>query len=158
MNKLNDKKTRIESFDVDHTELLPGVYERKKQSSKGVNIITYDIRMTRPNTEPPMDTAIIHTIEHMIATYLRIHSNYSDDVVYFGPMGCRTGFYLVMLGEYPLDEIIDLLIACFKFVCEYEGDVPGATIIECGNYLDINLAMAQYVAKHYLENVLLNIK
>ncbi len=151
---MNDKK-RIESFDVDHTTLLPGIYERKIQNLGEHVIITYDIRMFKPNREPVMDTATIHTVEHLIATYLRIHSDYADDVIYFGPMGCRTGFYLVMAGDYPLDEIKQLLIDSFEFVCDFEGEVPGASEIECGNYLDINLPMSKYTARHYLDHVLL---
>lgn len=154
MESSNAQTKKIESFNIDHKKLLPGVYKRKQQYVDNVVITTYDIRMTRPNREPVMDTSTIHAIEHIIATYLRMHSDYSEDIVYFGPMGCRTGFYLVMIGDHEIDKITRLLLDAFTYVCEYTGDVVGATIEECGNYLDINLPMAKHVSEIFINRVL----
>ena len=115
------------------------------------------IRMTRPNMEPVMNTAEMHTIEHLGATYLRNHDEYKDKIVYFGPMGCRTGFYLIIAGDLESKDIVPLLTDMYKFMASYTGDIPGASAIECGNYLDQNLPMANYLAKKYLDNVLTNI-
>ena len=139
---------KITSFTVDHLKLLPGLYVSRVDEMDGFYFTTFDIRVTRPNFEPVMDTPAIHTIEHLAATYFR---NYHEDkTMYFGPMGCRTGFYLIYKGNLKADDVIEDIKACFKFIEEFEGDIPGASPIECGNYLDMNLEMAKYYAKKYL--------
>ncbi len=120
-------------------------------------VTTFDIRMTRPNFEPVMNTAEIHTLEHLGATFLRNHEEWSDKIIYFGPMGCRTGFYLLLAGDYESEDIISLLREMFEFVCHFEGEIPGAAPEACGNYLDQNLPMAKYLAEKYLEHVLTGI-
>lgn len=144
----------IASFTVDHLTLLPGVYVSRKDSTGQDIVTTFDIRMTRPNYEPVMNTAEVHTIEHLGATFLRNHEKWADKVVYFGPMGCRTGFYLIVAGNYESDQMIPLLRELFEFIRDYEGTVPGASPKECGNYLDLNLPMAKYLAERYLDQVL----
>ena len=131
----------ITSFTVDHWKLLPGVYVSRKDCTGTDIVTTFDIRMTRPNFEPVMNTAEIHAIEHLGATFLRNHPKMGEKIVYFGPMGCRTGFYLILAGDYESAE-------------DYEGDIPGASPKECGNYLDLNLPMAKYIANKYLSEVL----
>lgn len=148
---------KITSFTIDHLRLLPGVYVSRKDNFSGSVITTFDLRMTRPNFEPVMNTADIHTIEHLGATFLRNHKEYGDKTVYFGPMGCRTGFYLLLAGDYSSKDIMPLMIEMYEFIRDYEGDVPGASAKDCGNYLDLNLSMAKYLADKYLENVLYNI-
>lgn len=149
---------KIASFTVNHLTLLPGVYVSRRDvipcgDDKAV-ATTFDLRMTRPNFEPVMNTAEVHTLEHLGATYLRNHPDYKDKVVYFGPMGCRTGFYLILAGDYESRDILDLLKDMYQFMADFTGEVPGAAAKDCGNYLDMNLPMAKYVAKNYLENVL----
>ena len=147
----------IKSFTVDHKRLLPGVYVSRKDSTGHDVVTTFDIRMTRPNFEPVMNTAEIHTLEHLGATFLRNHEEWGDKIIYFGPMGCRTGFYLLLAGDYESEDIISLLREMFEFVCHYEGEIPGAAPEACGNYLDQNLPMAKYLAEKYLEHVLTGI-
>lgn len=147
----------IKSFTVDHKRLLPGVYVSRKDSTGHDVVTTFDIRMTRPNLEPVMNTAEIHTLEHLGATFLRNHEEWSDKIIYFGPMGCRTGFYLLLAGDYESEDIISLLREMFEFVCHFEGEIPGAAPEACGNYLDQNLPMAKYLAEKYLEHVLTGI-
>ena len=147
---------KIASFTIDHTKLLPGIYVSRKDNVNGNVITTFDLRVTRPNYEPVMNTAEIHTIEHLAATYLRNHDYYKEKTIYFGPMGCRTGFYLLLAGDYESGDILELMKDMFKFISEYDGEVPGASAMDCGNYLDMNLPMAKYVAKKYLDNVLYN--
>ncbi|HJA11921.1 MAG TPA: S-ribosylhomocysteine lyase [Candidatus Mediterraneibacter merdipullorum] len=148
---------KIASFTVDHLRLLPGVYVSRKDTVNGAVITTYDIRMTKPNDEPVMNTAEVHAIEHLGATFLRNHETYRDRVIYFGPMGCRTGFYLLLSGDDDSADIVPLLKEMFAFIAGYEGDIPGASPKDCGNYLDMNLPMARYLARRYLDNVLLSI-
>lgn len=148
---------KIASFTVDHLRLLPGVYVSRKDTVNGAVITTYDIRMTKPNDEPVMNTAEVHAIEHLGATFLRNHETYRDRVIYFGPMGCRTGFYLLLAGGDDSADIVPLLKEMFAFIAGYEGDIPGASPKDCGNYLDMNLPMARYLARRYLDNVLLSI-
>ncbi len=145
---------KIVSFTVDHMRLLPGVYVSRKDSTGQDVVTTFDIRMTRPNFEPVMNTAEVHTIEHLGATFLRNHEKWGEKVIYFGPMGCRTGFYLILAGDYESDQIIPLLREMYEFIRQYEGEIPGATAEECGNYLDQNLPMAKYLAERFLDNVL----
>ena len=147
----------IKSFTVDHKSLLPGVYVSRKDSTGHDVVTTFDIRMTRPNFEPVMNTAEIHTLEHLGATFLRNHEEWGDKIIYFGPMGCRTGFYLLLAGDYESEDIISLLREMFEFVCHFEGEIPGAAPEACGNYLDQNLPMAKYLAEKYLEHVLTGI-
>ncbi|MBC5714976.1 S-ribosylhomocysteine lyase [Roseburia sp. BX1005] len=147
---------KIASFTVNHLTLLPGVYVSRKDHIGAETVTTFDIRMTRPNYEPVMNTAEVHTIEHLGATFLRNHKEFSDRVVYFGPMGCRTGFYLLLAGDYESKDIIDLLKEMFVFMRDFKGEVPGAAARDCGNYLDMNLPMANYLAKKYYEEVLCN--
>ena len=139
----------IKSFTVDHKRLLPGVYVSRKDSTGHDVVTTFDIRMTRPNFEPVMNTAEIHTLEHLGATFLRNHEEWGDKIIYFGPMGCRTGFYLLLAGDYESEDIISLLREMFEFVCHFEGEIPGAAPEACGNYLDQNLPMAKYLAEKY---------
>lgn len=147
----------IKSFTVDHKRLLPGVYVSRKDSTGHDVVTTFDIRMTRPNFEPVMNTAEIHTLEHLGATFLRNHEEWGDKIIYFGPMGCRTGFYLLLAGDYESEDIISLLREMFEFVCHFEREIPGAAPEACGNYLDQNLPMAKYLAEKYLEHVLTGI-
>ena len=148
---------KIASFTVNHIDLLPGIYVSRIDTIGSEVLTTYDLRFKRPNLEPVMNTAEIHTIEHLAATYLRNHPTFADETIYFGPMGCRTGFYLILKGERTSKEIVPLITELFQFVADFEGDVPGASPRDCGNYLDMNLPMAKYVAKKYVENVLLSI-
>lgn len=120
-------------------------------------ITTFDLRMTSPNEEPVMNTAEVHTIEHLAATYLRNDPQYKDITVYFGPMGCRTGFYLLLAGDYESKDIVGLVTAMYEFIRDFQGEVPGASPKDCGNYLDMNLGMANYLAKKYLDEVLYKI-
>ena len=148
---------KIASFTINHLKLLPGVYVSRKDKFNDVVLTTFDLRMTRPNCEPVMNTAEIHAIEHLAATFLRNHKDFADKTVYFGPMGCRTGFYLILSGDYEAKDIVGLLTEMYKFIADFEGDIPGASARDCGNYLDMNLPMAKYLAKKYLNDVLLNI-
>ena len=148
---------KIASFTINHLKLLPGVYVSRKDKFNDVVLTTFDLRMTRPNCEPVMNTAEIHAIEHLAATFLRNHKDFADKTVYFGPMGCRTGFYLILSGDYESKDIVGLLTEMYKFIADFEGDIPGASARDCGNYLDMNLPMAKYLAKKYLNDVLLNI-
>lgn len=147
----------ITSFTIDHMKLLPGLYVSRKDTVSSNVLTTFDIRVTRPNFEPVMNTAEIHTIEHLAATYLRNHKEYGERIVYFGPMGCRTGFYLILAGDYESRDIVELIQELFIFIRDFDGDVPGAAPEECGNYLDMNLNMAKYIASNYYENVLKDI-
>lgn len=148
---------KITSFTIDHLKLLPGLYVSRKDRVGSEVITTFDIRITRPNYEPVMNTAEVHTIEHLGATFLRNDKEYKEKVIYFGPMGCRTGFYLVLAGDYTSKDILSLVTRMFEFMKDFEGDVPGACAKDCGNYLDMNLNMAKYVCKKYYNEVLNNI-
>jgi len=149
---------KIASFTVNHLNLFPGIYVSRKDYVGNETITTFDLRLTKPNEEPVMNTAEIHTIEHLAATYLRNDKTYGDKTIYFGPMGCRTGFYLLLAGDYESKDIIELIQQLFTFIRDFEGEVPGSAARDCGNYLDMNLPMAKWVAKRYLENTLLCIK
>jgi S-ribosylhomocysteine lyase len=148
---------KIASFTIDHLKLLPGIYVSRKDNVGDSVVTTFDIRVTRPNFEPVMNTAEIHTIEHLAATFLRNHKDYGSKIVYFGPMGCRTGFYLILAGDYESADIVDLIREMFVFIRDYNGDVPGASAKDCGNYLDMNLPMANFVADKFVREVLDNI-
>ena len=149
---------KIASFTIDHNKLKPGLYVSRKDHVAGAVITTFDIRMTSPNEEPVMNTAEVHTMEHLGATFLRNKEGVKDDVVYFGPMGCRTGFYLLLAGDLTSKDIVPLMKEMFAFIRDFEGEVPGATPSDCGNYLDMNLPMAKYLAGKYLKEILTDIR
>lgn len=148
---------KITSFTIDHNKLQPGVYVSRKDTVGAEMITTFDLRMTSPNEEPVMNTAEVHTIEHLGATFLRNHPQYKDKTIYFGPMGCRTGFYLLLAGNLSSADIVPLMKEMYEFIRDFEGQVPGADPKDCGNYLDMNLGMAKYLAKKYLDEVLYGI-
>lgn len=148
---------KITSFTIDHIKLQPGIYVSRKDPVGGSIVTTFDLRMTSPNEEPVMNTAEVHTIEHLGATYLRNDPQYKDKTVYFGPMGCRTGFYLLLAGDYESKDIVELITKMFEFIRDFKDEVPGASPKDCGNYLDMNLGMANYLAKKYLDEVLYQI-
>lgn len=148
-----DENGLIASFTVDHERLQPGIYLSRMDTdpATGSIVTTFDIRMTAPNMEPVLDTATIHAIEHLGATYLRNESNIRERVVYFGPMGCRTGFYLIVFGGYRPEDAVDTVRDMFRHIASYEGEVPGAKPAECGNWHDIDLNMARWAAVRFLE-------
>lgn len=148
---------KIASFTIDHIKLQPGIYVSRKDRVGEECITTFDLRMTSPNEEPVMNTAEVHTIEHLGATFLRNDPEVADKTIYFGPMGCRTGFYLLLAGDLESKDIVELMQRMFIFIRDFEGEVPGAAARDCGNYLDMNLNMAKYLAGKYYENVLKNI-
>ncbi|MBF1337127.1 MAG: S-ribosylhomocysteine lyase [Leptotrichia sp.] len=148
---------RIASFQVDHVRLNRGLYVSRIDEINGNYLTSFDIRMKLPNREPVINIAELHTMEHLGATFLRNHPIWKEQIVYFGPMGCRTGFYLILKGKLESKDIVDLMKELYKFMAEFKGDIPGATAIECGNYLDQNLPMANYEAKKYLEETLENL-
>jgi S-ribosylhomocysteine lyase len=146
---------KITSFTIDHIKLQPGLYVSRKDKVGSETLTTFDLRVTKPNDEPVMNTADVHTIEHLAATYLRNEPDWKDRVIYFGPMGCRTGFYLILAGDLNSRDVLELVKDCFRFVRDFRGDVPGASAKDCGNYLDMNLPMANYWGAKYavlLEN------
>ena len=145
---------KITSFTIDHLRLLPGIYVSRKDHAGDTVVTTFDIRITRPNYEPVTNTAEVHTIEHLRATFLRNQEDWKDRVLYFGPMGCRTGFYLLLTGDYESVDIVPLMKEMFTFMRDFEGQVPGAAAKDCGNYLDMNLPMTRYLADRYLKEVL----
>ena len=147
---------KITSFTIDHLRLQPGLYVSRKDTAGGQTVTTFDLRLTSPNEEPVMNTAEVHTMEHLAATYLRNEPTWKGKVLYFGPMGCRTGFYLLLFGNYSSRQVLPLVTDCFRFIRDYQGAVPGASPRDCGNYLDMNLPMANYWGKKYtnlLENI-----
>ncbi len=148
---------KITSFTIDHIKLEPGVYVSRKDHVGQEVITTFDLRMTSPNDEPVMNTAEVHTIEHLAATYLRNDPQYGDKTIYFGPMGCRTGFYLLLAGDYESKDIVKLVTELYEFIRDFKGEVPGASPKDCGNYLDMNLGMANYLADRYLKQTLYKI-
>lgn len=149
---------KIESFTVNHDLLNPGIYVSRKDYVDNSAITTFDIRMKKPNIEPVLDNPAIHTLEHLVATYLRCENHeYSKNVIYFGPMGCRTGMYLILGKDLVSKDIVNLVKDMFQFVIDFDGELPGNTSIECGNYLDHNMAIAKWEAKKYME-ILNNIK
>lgn len=140
---------KITSFTIDHLNLLPGLYVSRKDRVGQEIVTTFDLRLTRPNFEPVMNTAEVHTMEHLAATYLRNEPQWKEKVLYFGPMGCRTGFYLLLAGDYDSRQVLPLVRGCFQFIRDYRDAVPGASARDCGNYLDMNLPMANYYADRY---------
>ena len=149
---------KITSFTIDHIKLQPGVYVSRKDPEGNEIITTFDLRMTSLNEEPVMNTAEMHTIEHLAATYLRNHKEFGKKIIYFGPMGCRTGFYLLLAGDFESKDIVPLMVEMWEFIRDFKDEVPGASAKDCGNYLDMNLGMANYLAKKYLDEVLYDIK
>ncbi len=147
---------KITSFTIDHIKLQPGLYVSRKDKVGTETVTTFDLRLTSPNEEPVMNTAEMHTMEHLAATYLRNAPDWKSRVLYFGPMGCRTGFYLLLAGDYESCQVVDLVRDCFAFIRDFRGEVPGASARDCGNYLDMNLPMANYWGAKYtalLENI-----
>lgn len=147
---------KIASFTINHLTLLPGVYVSRKDKIGSETLTTFDLRITAPNREPVMNTAEMHAIEHLAATYLRSHPQWQDNVIYFGPMGCRTGFYLILSGDLTSEDVLPLIISTFEFIRDFTDEIPGASAKDCGNYLDMNLPMANFLANHYLETALYN--
>ena len=142
---------KIASFTIDHIKLKPGLYVSRKDAIGNETVTTFDLRITSPNDEPVMDTASIHAMEHLGATYLRNNELWGDLVIYFGPMGCRTGFYLLLAGDLSSEAILPLVTGCFKFIAEFEGEIPGASAKDCGNYTDMDLPIARLWARRYYE-------
>lgn len=142
---------KITSFTIDHLRLQPGLYVSRKDRVGAETVTTFDLRLTKPNDEPVMNTAEVHTMEHLAATYLRNEPAWKDRVLYFGPMGCRTGFYLLLAGDYSSSDVLELVKDCFRFIRDFRDEVPGASAKDCGNYLDMNLPMANYWGRKYVE-------
>ena len=142
---------KIASFTVDHIRLQPGIYVSRRDAVGAETVTTFDLRMTSPNEEPVLNTAEVHTMEHLGATWLRNHPQWKDKVLYFGPMGCRTGFYLLLAGQWDSADVVQPVTDMFRFIRDFRGDVPGASAKDCGNYLDMNLPMANFVAARYLQ-------
>lgn len=145
---------KIPSFNVNHLNLLRGIYVSRKDSIGEAFLTTFDLRMKVPNKEPVINTSELHTIEHIGATFLRNHAQWADKTIYFGPMGCRTGFYVIFKGDLCSKDVAPIITEMFQFIAQFSGDVPGASARDCGNYLDINLPMAKYEAEKYLSEVL----
>lgn len=141
---------KIASFTIDHLRLRPGLYVSRKDRIGAETVTTFDLRITAPNIEPVMNTAEVHAIEHLGATYLRNDPTWKDRVVYFGPMGCRTGFYLLLSGDLESEDVLPLVADTFRFIRDFSGEIPGASAKDCGNYLDMNLPMAQFYARRYV--------
>ena len=141
---------KIASFTIDHLRLRPGLYVSRKDRLGAETVTTFDLRITAPNIEPVMNTAEVHAMEHLGATYLRNDPTWKDRVVYFGPMGCRTGFYLLLSGDLASEDGLPLVADTFRFIRDFSGEIPGASAKDCGNYLDMNLPMAQFYARRYV--------
>lgn len=152
----NVKMNKIASFTVNHLDLLQGIYVSRKDYIGEEVITTFDLRFTRPNLEPPMDNPGIHTIEHLVATFLRNHAEWSSKTIYFGPMGCRTGFYVIFAGDLQSEDIINVMREAAEFVIEYQGQIPGYSPRDCGNYLDNNLELAKIYMRKFKNEVLDN--
>ena len=146
---------RIESFKINHLTLKSGLYVSRRDFKGNVCVTTFDLRLSEPNSEPAVDVAALHTIEHLGATYLR-NSERKNDIVYFGPMGCRTGCYLLMFGNLDSNDVLPLTLSMCDFIINYEGEIPGASPEQCGNYSEQNLAMAKYYIERYKSRLLEN--
>lgn len=142
---------KITSFTIDHIKLQPGLYVSRKDPVGGETVTTFDLRLTSPNEEPVMNTAEVHAMEHIAATFLRNEPTWKDKVLYFGPMGCRTGFYLLLKGDLSSRDALPLVKDCFRYIANYRGEIPGASAKDCGNYLDMNLPMANYWGRKYAD-------
>ena len=149
---------KIPSFTIAHNQLLRGIYVSRKDVVGNEVVTTFDIRMKAPNREPALHVGALHTIEHLAATYLRNDAKWKDRVVYWGPMGCLTGNYLLLRGDYRSEDIVELMQRTFDFVANFEGEIPGAQAKDCGNYLLHDLPMARWEARKYLTEVLMQIK
>lgn len=149
---------KVASFTIDHDRLLRGIYVSRKDKAGDCILTTFDIRIKRPNIEPPLETSAIHTMEHLMAVYLRGNKQWEDKIIYVGPMGCRTGMYLILKGDLTSRDILELMRDTFKYMADFEGEVPATTSGECGNYLDHNLTFCKYESKKFLEEVLTDIK
>lgn len=149
---------KIASFTIDHTTLLRGIYVSRKDHVGDQTITTFDIRMKEPNRMPVMNTAEMHTLEHLVATYLRNDKEWADKIIYVGPMGCRTGMYILFAGDYESRDVAGVITKSFEFIRDFEGEIPGAAPGDCGNYLDHNLEMTKYVSREYLDEVLYQLK
>ena len=148
---------KIPSFTIDHTRLSRGIFVSRKDTTPGGNVLTtFDIRMKLPNREPALDPRAIHTIEHLAATFLRNHPQWSNRIIYWGPMGCLTGNYLIISGDYVSSDILPLMVETFRFIADFEGEIPGATPQDCGNYTYNDLPLAKAEAAAFLQNTLLN--
>lgn len=148
----------VTSFTINHDKLLRGIYVSRKDKVGEEVLTTFDIRFKRPNIEPPIETSAIHTIEHLMAVYLRGNKQWEDKIIYVGPMGCRTGMYLILKGDFQPWDIIDIMKDTFEYMSEFEGSVPATTSAECGNYLDHNLTLCKYECRKFLNEVINNIK
>lgn len=147
---------KITSFTIDHIKLQPGLYVSRKDKVGTETVTTFDLRVTSPNEEPVMNTGEMHTIEHLAATFLRNDPVWKERVLYFGPMGCRTGFYLLLSGDLSSEDVLPLVLGCFRFIAQFQGEVPGASPKDCGHYLDMDLPMARFWGRRYaalLENI-----
>lgn len=149
---------KIESFQVNHLLLKRGIYVSRKDIVGENTVTTFDIRMKEPNNEPVINTAELHAIEHLGATFLRNHKQYDTLTVYFGPMGCRTGLYVIFKGDLKSEDVVDIIKEMFEFIMNYDGEIPGADPRSCGNYLDMNMHMAKYEAAKFYREVLCNLK
>lgn len=148
---------KIPSFTIDHTRLSRGIFVSRKDTTPGGDVLTtFDIRMKLPNREPALDPRAIHTIEHLAATFLRNHPQWSNRIIYWGPMGCLTGNYLIVSGDYVSSDILPLMVETFRFIADFEGEIPGATPQDCGNYTFNDLPLAKAEAAAFLQNTLLN--
>ena len=145
---------KIPSFTIDHIRLLRGIYVSRQDEVNGETVTTFDIRMKEPNREPALGQGALHTIEHLAATYLRNDPEWRDRIVYWGPMGCLTGNYLLLRGDLASEDIVELMRRTFRFIADFEGDIPGAAPRDCGNYLLHDLPMARYEARRFLNEVL----
>lgn len=145
---------KIPSFTIDHLRLKRGIYVSRKDEVGGGVVTTFDVRMKEPNREPVLSPSAIHAMEHLVATFLRNHPVWADRIVYWGPMGCLTGNYLIVKGDLESADVLPLMLEAFEFVVSYNGDVPGASARDCGNYLLMNLPEAQWEARKYLVEVL----
>lgn len=146
---------KIPSFTIDHTRLEPGIYVSRKDTTPAGDVITtFDVRMTRPNREPALSSEALHAMEHLVATFLRNHKEWSPRVIYWGPMGCCTGNYLLLQGDLESRDVVRLIREAMEFVADFEGDVPGATPRDCGNYSFMDLPAARNAARRYVDEIL----
>lgn len=146
---------KIASFTIDHTRLEPGIYVSRRDTTPGGDTVTtFDIRMTRPNREPALDPRALHAMEHLAATFLRNHPDWRDKIIYWGPMGCCTGNYLLLSGNYESREIVDLMRETMSFIAGYEGEIPGASPRDCGNFSFMDPEGARTAALRYLDDTL----
>jgi len=148
----------VTSFGIDHDILLRGIYVSRIDAVENGTLTTFDIRMKEPNRESVMDTSVMHTLEHLMAVYLRSHKDWSDKTIYIGPMGCRTGMYAIFKGELTSEDILPIMQETYKYITEYNGEIPATKSYMCGNYLDHNLGITKIECKKFLDEVLLNMK